>query len=819
MKWTLISFLCIVAINNAAGQKNVFKNQVKGEKLINIALNEVHRTFTPPPGVGRDLKSGQMKKSEIVITYLNFPEEAKYAFQYAASIYEQNISSSVPIMVTANWESMSGGMLAKSGPATFYKNFNSAPVPNVFYPIALVEKLSGKEWNGEKDADILCSFNSNKPWYFGTDGNTPETSYDFVTVALHELAHGLGISGFLKDENGLGKIGTPGGNPSAYDYYIFNLQNQRISDNSLFSSPSAQLHDQLTSDQLDFICTSSSQSKTEIYAPTSWKSGASIYHLKSTSRNELMSPALSKGEAIHNPGESTFQILSEIGWGAATFKIEEIKDVEKAVAELSFQSKTTDNPEFDCSAVQLIFSTDYFSTKDSVTLCYNKTDKVFEGKIPLGFHLGKVQYYFKTKTADNKVITQPRQAPANVLDFKVGPDYYPPVLQHNPVTLVSGKNAEIGLSAHATDNMQVESVTVEYKINGIEQEPIQLTAETNDNYRGNLVLPAVLSQTDVIEYRILAKDISNNSNKKYLPANGFFRVNIFEPQAAVKSYSADFNRKTTDFISTDFEINTPAGFSNGNLHTGHPYKESDVEDERYSLVAQLGVPVVLEENGQMSFDEVVLVEPGEPGANFTEKYFWDFVIVEGSKDNGKSWHPFIDGYDSGVNKEWESKFSSSLKSSTSSATGHENMFRENSINLTDNKFFSAGDTVLFRFRLASDKTITGWGWAIDNLEIQGSNINNSALAANKTDMDNNVAIYPNPFVNRLFFDCSNLANPDRIVVQITDLTGKTIYRETKLDAQYNPKLQIDLEGIKSGIYLASITDADLNRITKKIVKN
>jgi hypothetical protein len=42
------------------------------------------------------------------------------------------------------------------------------------------------------------------------------------------------------------------------------------------------------------------------------------------------------------------------------------------------------------------------------------------------------------------------------------------------------------------------------------------------------------------------------------------------------------------------------------------------------------------------------------------------------------------------------------------------MFLTQHINLTENTHFEAGDTVLFRFRLASDKAVTGWGWAIDN---------------------------------------------------------------------------------------------------------
>ena len=79
------------------------------------------------------------------------------------------------------------------------------------------------------------------------------------------------------------------------------------------------------------------------------------------------------------------------------------------------------------------------------------------------------------------------------------------------------------------------------------------------------------------------------------------------------------------------------------MHTINPYPESNSEKTKYNLVAQLKYPIVLEENGLMSFDEVVLVEPGEEGSFYTEEQFWDFVIVEGSKNNGKSWLPVTDG--------------------------------------------------------------------------------------------------------------------------------------------------------------------------------
>ena len=109
--------------------------------------------------------------------------------------------------------------------------------------------------------------------------------------------------------------------------------------------------------------------------------------------------------------------------------------------------------------------------------------------------------------------------------------------------------------------------------------------------------------------------------------------------------------------------------------------------------------------------------------------------------------PVTDGYDSGVDELWNSQFTGSLKSAVSQANGHENMFLTQTVNLTENTEFEAGDTVIFRFRLASDKAVTGWGWAIDNLSIQEMTTSADDIFAKE-----DVSIYPNPFEQSIFVE-------------------------------------------------------------------
>ena len=43
--------------------------------------------------------------------------------------------------------------------------------------------------------DMNITYNNGFSWYYGTDANPPAGQYDLVTVAAHEIGHGLNFSG------------------------------------------------------------------------------------------------------------------------------------------------------------------------------------------------------------------------------------------------------------------------------------------------------------------------------------------------------------------------------------------------------------------------------------------------------------------------------------------------------------------------------------------------------------------------------------------------------------------------------------------------
>jgi hypothetical protein len=134
---------------------------------------------------------------------------------------------------------------------------------------------------------------------------------------LHEIGHGLGISGFFKNDNGIAQFSNSSNAPSIYDYFIFNKDNLRISDNTIFPCPSTELTSQLTSNSLNinYLTKSAQIENVPVYAPETWLTGISIYHLKSTQNSEEFMKAYAfKGEAIHKIGDGLSNVLAEIGW-------------------------------------------------------------------------------------------------------------------------------------------------------------------------------------------------------------------------------------------------------------------------------------------------------------------------------------------------------------------------------------------------------------------------------------------------------------------------------------------------------------------------
>jgi len=279
-----------------------------------IGLEEQHDSFIPPPA---NFDPQGDRDVVISVTYNGFTTAAQNAFQYAVDIWASLLTSDVPILLEANWENIDGNTLGFAGPVTFFRNFNNAPQSDVYYPVALANKIAGFDLL-PSDGDIQATFDSGTNWYLGTDGNPGLGQYDFVTVVLHELGHGLGVTGSPAVDNGVGFYQLD--DPIVYDTFVENGGGSPLLN---FADNSMALANQLTGGNLFFTGSSAvgenGGAGAELFAPSSWQGGSSFSHLDEDSfdvgnANSLMTPFIALGEAIHTPGPVILGLMEDIGW-------------------------------------------------------------------------------------------------------------------------------------------------------------------------------------------------------------------------------------------------------------------------------------------------------------------------------------------------------------------------------------------------------------------------------------------------------------------------------------------------------------------------
>ena len=284
--------------------------------------DENANTRIPPPPMLRlppDVRTPYTEQPQFEVTYTGFTPEAEAAFQYAVEIWASILQSPVPIRIDAKLAVMEPGLL---GGAEVDKLHS---VNGIWFPDALADALAGFDKNPGQP-DISITFNSDINWYLGTDGHTPNYRYDFVTIVLHEIGHGLGFisEAWIEIDAsatwvGLLRAGDPAV-PGVYDSFVVNSSGTSI---LTFEDPSVALLWQLIHNDLFWNGTNgvaaSSGKRPKLYAPALWDEGSSYSHLSEATYpagtlNSLMTSAASYAEAIHDPGPIALGMLADMGW-------------------------------------------------------------------------------------------------------------------------------------------------------------------------------------------------------------------------------------------------------------------------------------------------------------------------------------------------------------------------------------------------------------------------------------------------------------------------------------------------------------------------
>lgn len=268
-------------------------------------------TEAPSPGVPAN--AGTLRSTFKVNYSINFPTSARTAFDKAVEIWSTNFNSDVPIVIDATWTRLGAGVLGSARPSRFFSNFDNAPSRDLWYTSSMANSLAGRDLD-PNGSDIQANFSSSAPWSFNTSGISYRGYYDFVTVVLHELCHGLGfLSNTYLTTTGVGTIDQP----TPYDAFAqVDTSGSKLADLGTGSADLARaLVTGLTWTGAKAAAANGGVAP-KLYSPGRYEAGSSTSHLDealyNSSDSPLMTPVLDAGEVIYEPGKLTLAMFADM---------------------------------------------------------------------------------------------------------------------------------------------------------------------------------------------------------------------------------------------------------------------------------------------------------------------------------------------------------------------------------------------------------------------------------------------------------------------------------------------------------------------------
>ena len=129
------------------------------------------------------------------------------------------------------------------------------------------------------------------------------------------------------------------------------------------------------------------------------------------------------------------------------------------------------------------------------------------------------------------------------------------------------------------------------------------------------------------EKRITVQLRSYSNGKAYLSEPSV--LDFFKPNDIVDSYSTDFEDESVenDYVGNGFSIKNELFFDNKAIHSRHSYGQET------EYIFTLKTPVrIASSNATFFYEDIAIIETGESNSNWPDQAFYEYVVVEGTKD-------------------------------------------------------------------------------------------------------------------------------------------------------------------------------------------
>ncbi|MEY2916984.1 MAG: hypothetical protein RIS73_698, partial [Bacteroidota bacterium] len=83
---------------------------------------------------------------------------------------------------------------------------------------------------------------------------------------------------------------------------------------------------------------------------------------------------------------------------------------------------------------------------------------------------------------------------------------------------------------------------------------------------------------------------------------------------------------------------------------------------------------------------------------------------------------------------------------------------------------------------------------------------------------NTIKVYPNPIVDYTTLEINNTTADATVLIVVTDMQGKNIYKKQLTTVSYNTKEKIDMSSLSKGSYLITVYFDAIQRLTIKAIK-